>query len=192
MDPGSYQVMRLESELVKPIPEIGLALEHIAIDYDLVQFRTQQIQIWLPRGAELYVDRKGHRYYRKHTFTDFRIFNVDTAQSVERPKESYSFTNLSDRDIAGVLAVLPADRAKHEEVKLTFTVPAYGQSGQGGGSREGRGPTHSRSGIGNVHAQRGGRRDQGGCGSWERNNPGSSLGEHGATVALLLNQPSPI
>jgi hypothetical protein len=126
IDPGSYQVVSLESELAKPIPEIGLALEHIAINYELVQFSTQQVQIWLPRGAELYVDRKGHRYYRKHTFTDFRIFSVDTAQSVERPKESYSFTNLSERDITGVLAVLPVDPTKHE-VKLIFTVPASGK-----------------------------------------------------------------
>ena len=127
IDPGSYQVMRLESELAKPIPDIGLAIENIAIDYALVQFRTQQVQIWLPRAAELYVDRRGHRFYRKHTFSDFRVFNVDTAQSVERPKESYVFTNLSDHDITGVLAVFPADRAKHEVVTLTFNVPAQGK-----------------------------------------------------------------
>jgi hypothetical protein len=97
------------------------------IDYEPVQFRTQKTEIWLPQRAELYVDRKGHRYYRKHTFTDFRIFNVDTAQKVERPKESYTFTNLSDQDIAGVLAVLPTDRTKHDVVTVNFTVPALGK-----------------------------------------------------------------
>jgi hypothetical protein len=127
IDPGSYQVLRLESELANPIPEIGLAIEHTVIDYQLVQFRTQQVQIWLPRHAELYVDRKGHRFYRKHTFTDFRIFNVDTAQNLERPKESYSFTNLSERDIEGALAILPTDPATHGVVTLTFTVPAQGK-----------------------------------------------------------------
>lgn len=125
IDPGSFQVMRMESELMEPIPQIELATEHISIDYEQVQFRTQKIQIWLPRQGELYVERRGHRYYRKHSFSDFQVFNVDTSQSVQAPKESYSFTNVSDRDIAGVLTVVPQSGAR--QVTLKFTVPARGR-----------------------------------------------------------------
>jgi hypothetical protein len=127
IDPGSYQVIRLETELAKPIPEIQLALEHIAIDYGLVQFRTQKVQIWLPRDAQLYVDRKNHRYYRKHSFSDYQVFNIDTSQNDQSPKQSYSFTNLSDRDIFGVLSVEPTAGVNREPVTLSFTVPARGR-----------------------------------------------------------------
>jgi hypothetical protein len=127
IDPGSFQVMRMESELMEPIPQIELAAEHISVDYEQVQFRTQKIQIWLPRQGELYVERRGHRYYRKHTFSDFQIFNVDTSQNILAPRESYTFTNVSDRDVAGVLTVVPESGAKHQAVTLTFTVPARGR-----------------------------------------------------------------
>ena len=127
IDPDSYQVVRFESELVKPIPEIRLDLEHTVIEYESVRFRNQQIQIWLPRSAELYVDRKRHRYYRKHSFTDFKVFNVDAAQDLHAPKGSYSFTNFSDRDIAAVLKVQSIPAAKRGVITLSFTVPARGK-----------------------------------------------------------------
>jgi hypothetical protein len=127
IDPGSFQVMRMESELMAPIPQIELTAEHIAIEYEPVQFRTQKIQIWLPRQGELYVERRGHRYYRKHTFSDFQVFNVDTSQNIQAPKESYSFTNTSDRDIAGVLTVVPLTGATDRPITLKFTVPARGR-----------------------------------------------------------------
>jgi len=127
IDPGSFQVMRMETELMAPIPQIELTSEHIAIEYEQVQFRTQKIQIWLPRQGELYVERRGRRYYRKHTFSDFQVFNVDTSQNVQAPKESYSFTNTSDRDVAGVLTVMPLTGATEKPITLRFTVPARGR-----------------------------------------------------------------
>lgn len=127
IDPGNYQVLRLETNLQKPIPEIELKREHIAIEYAAVQFQTQKNEIWLPKEAELYVDRKGHPYYRRHTFTDFKVFNVETAQSIQAPKGSYSFTNNSDQEIAGVLTVIPEESTKREAVSVNIVVPARGR-----------------------------------------------------------------
>jgi hypothetical protein len=117
-------VIRLESELQKPVPEIGLSKEHIVIHYAPVEFRTQKTEIWLPQKAELYVEKKGQRYYRRHTFTNFMVFNVETAQSIQAPKGSYTFINSSDQDIAGVLTVIPEESTKQEAVTLRFVVPA--------------------------------------------------------------------
>jgi len=52
---------------------------------------------------------------------------VDTNQKFQRPKESYSFTNTSDRDVPGVLVVSPVSGSKFKPVSIEFTVPA-GQS----------------------------------------------------------------
>lgn len=127
IDPGNYQVIRLESELQKPVPDIGLTKEHIVIHYAPVEFRTQKTEIWLPQKAELYVEKKGLRYYRQHTFTNFMVFNVETSQSIQAPKGSYIFINNSDQDIAGVLTVIPGAETKRDAVILKFVVPARGR-----------------------------------------------------------------
>jgi hypothetical protein len=72
------------------------------------------------------VERQGKRYYRRHTFTDFKLFNVETTQSLQAPKGSYSFTNLSDEDLTGELTVIPQPGMQREAVILRFTVPAHG------------------------------------------------------------------
>jgi hypothetical protein len=124
IDPGTYQVVRLESELVNPLKGIDLTKEHLTIEYGGVQFHTQKLQLWLPQSADLYVERQGHRYYRRHTFSNFKIFTVETTQSIQPPKQSYSFTNTSDRDIVGILTVIPVSGMSVNSVSIAFTIPA--------------------------------------------------------------------
>jgi hypothetical protein len=113
--------------LAVPVPEIDLKTEHLMIDYRPVEFHSTGQKIWLPQTAELYVERQGKRYYRRHTFTDFKLFNVETTQSLQAPKGSYSFTNLSDEDVTGELTVIPQPGMQREAVTLRFTVPAHGR-----------------------------------------------------------------
>jgi hypothetical protein len=124
IDPGSFQVLRLESELVEPVKEIELLNERSSIEYMPVQFQSQIEQLWLPNVAEIYVQRSDHRYYRRATFSDFKLFNVDTSQNIHAPKEFYSFTNLSDKEITGTFTVVPADGANSGAVSVLLTIPA--------------------------------------------------------------------
>ncbi len=126
IDAATFQVLRMESELAMPVPEIKLTREHILIDYSLVQFRTGEQQLWLPRSAELYVERNGSRYYRRHTFSNFQVFTVGTSQKVHPPKESYSFTNKSDREIFGILTVNPISGQDLQSASITFAIPPGG------------------------------------------------------------------
>jgi hypothetical protein len=119
-------VLRLDSELINPVAHIKLTQERIAIDYAPVQFRTEEQQMWLPQSAELYVERKGNRYYRRHTFSSFQVFTVGTQQNVHPPKESYAFTNNSNHEILGVLTVNPIPGRELHEVTITFKIPAGG------------------------------------------------------------------
>jgi hypothetical protein len=124
IDPGSLQVLRLESELVKPPVELGLTVEDIAISYRPVHFRTLDGRLWLPNVIDLYVERKGRRYYRRHTLSDFQIFMVEATQNIKFAKESYRFTNQTDHDIKGVLTVHPTSESKALPITLSFTIPA--------------------------------------------------------------------
>ena len=126
IDPGTFQVLRIETELVRPLPEVALTVDRVAISYQPVQFPSREQELWLPKTVDLYVERQGRRYYRRHTFKDFQLFIVETTQSVQLAKESYGFTNQSDQDIRGVLTVTPISGAKLDPVSLSFTIPAGG------------------------------------------------------------------
>ncbi len=124
IDAGTYQILRLESELIKPMPEIELMREHLTIDYRPVQFRSGGLQLWLPFKAELSVEMKKHAFYRTHSFSDFKLFNVTTEQKLQAPGESYRFANLSDTSIVGQLTVTPLPGRSLNPLCITFTIPA--------------------------------------------------------------------
>ena len=126
IDAGTLQVLRLDSELIKPVEKIKLNQERISIDYAPVQFRTEEQQMWLPQSAELYVERGRSHYYRRHTFSNFQVFTVGTEQKVHAPKESYAFTNNSNHEIFGVLTVNPIPGGTLHEISITFKIPAGG------------------------------------------------------------------
>jgi hypothetical protein len=87
----SYQVARLETDLVQSIPKIRLRLDHQSVEYRPVKSPTGKLQLWLPASTELYMDFQGRRFYRKHSFTDFKIFSVDTqTQMADRKKPAAS------------------------------------------------------------------------------------------------------
>ena len=83
----TFQVVRLETDLAEEIPAIRLRTEHLTIEYRPVQFRKRRVELWLPESADLYFDFKGHRYHRRHSFSDFRLFAVDVDQTIHPPSE---------------------------------------------------------------------------------------------------------
>ncbi len=82
----SYQVARLEMDLVQSIPKIRLRLDHQSVEYRPIKTSTKNLQLWLPSSTEVYMDFQGRRFYRKHSFTDFKIFSVDSQFKVTEPK----------------------------------------------------------------------------------------------------------
>ena len=86
----SYNVVRIETDLIAPVPEIGLQLEHLVIGYAPVQFQKRPIQLWLPEKASLYIDYHGHRYQRVHSFSQFQLFSVDTDERRNEPTTKFA------------------------------------------------------------------------------------------------------
>jgi Flp pilus assembly protein TadD len=124
IDAATYQVLRFESELMKSVPEIELTQEYLTIDYAPVQFQTGKQEVWLPLDAEVYSERGKHRFYRRHTFTNFKLFEVESAQQIQAPKQSYCFRNVNDRNIAGTLTVSPVAGASAKAISVRFTIPS--------------------------------------------------------------------
>jgi hypothetical protein len=76
--------------MLQPVPEIQLLRDHQQIEYGPVRFRDRHLHLWLPKGADWYCSVKGHRYYRRHTFTKFLLFSVDDKQEIAEPPASTS------------------------------------------------------------------------------------------------------
>ena len=83
-----YEVLRLQTDLISPIPQIDLQVEHLDIAYAPVAFEKRKLQVWLPDSASLYIAYHGHRYARLHNFNQFQLFQVATEQTVKTPQPS--------------------------------------------------------------------------------------------------------
>jgi tetratricopeptide (TPR) repeat protein len=123
IDAETYQAVRLETESILKMPNIRLRREQLAINYAPVKFHSRDLELWLPQTAELFVERDKYAFYRTHTFSDFQFFSVGTDQKIQPPKESYSFTNLSNQEILGRLTITPVMERSITPISITFTIP---------------------------------------------------------------------
>jgi tetratricopeptide (TPR) repeat protein len=82
-----FQIIRIESELVSPLPQIQLAAEHQIVDYGPVLFEKKNVELWLPKSVEIYMDFRHHRFYRRHTFDHYMLFSVDSSDKVRDAKD---------------------------------------------------------------------------------------------------------
>lgn len=84
----SYQIVRMETDLVSALPEIRLFTDHTVVEYGPVLFKSRNVEMWLPQSAELYSDWRGKRMHRRHSFSNYILFSVDEKQSISEPKKT--------------------------------------------------------------------------------------------------------
>ena len=73
-----FEVVQIEADMVKPVPEIQLLSERQTVEYGPVPFATRNTTLWLPKKVEIYFDFRKHHYYRRHSFDHYMLFSVDT------------------------------------------------------------------------------------------------------------------
>lgn len=81
----TYQIVRLEANLMKPIPQIGLGSEEDVVEYGPVPFRTKNTVLWLPSSADIYYYYRHRPFHRHHTFTNYNLFSVSASQKIGQP-----------------------------------------------------------------------------------------------------------
>jgi len=87
IDAESSQILAMEADMAKPVPEIRLARDYQRIEYGPVAFHKAKEPLWLPKSADWYCNFMGQRYHRRHSFSQFLLFSVDDSQKVNLPKE---------------------------------------------------------------------------------------------------------
>ena len=81
----SFQIVRLETDIIYPVPQIRLVADHAAIEYGPVHFRTRNLDMWLPQTAEVFYDWRGRRSHRRHSFQNYLLYSVDDKQQITVP-----------------------------------------------------------------------------------------------------------
>ena len=82
----SYQILRLETNLIAPVPQIRLREDRTVIEYGLVHFLEGKVDMWLPQTADVYYDLSGRRSHRHHSFSNYLLFSVKDNQRISEPK----------------------------------------------------------------------------------------------------------
>jgi len=85
IDANTFQVLRLETDLRGPLPDLRLSAEHLVMEYGPVHFKSRKEVLWLPAGADYYAIFRGHRFHRRHSFTDYILFSIDDKQKIGEP-----------------------------------------------------------------------------------------------------------
>jgi hypothetical protein len=86
IDTTSSQILAIETDTMRPVPEIRLVRDHQLIEYGPVDFRNGTMHLWLPKSADWYSSLSGQRYHRRHTFSQFLLFSVDDQQKISKPQ----------------------------------------------------------------------------------------------------------
>jgi len=92
---ASFDVLRIETDLLEPVQVLGLTRDHLLVDYGPVNFSTANTTLWLPWSAEMHMELHAHRYHHKHYLTDYMLFEVDTNHKIGKPKNAPPSTQVS-------------------------------------------------------------------------------------------------
>ena len=96
IDANNFHGVRLETDLREAHPELRLNSEHLVMEYGPVKFKTRNEELWLPASADYYAFFRGHRFHRRHTFTNYVLFSIDDKQKIgEPPKEKTAAASAS-------------------------------------------------------------------------------------------------
>jgi len=86
VDASTYQILRIRTDLLTPLPAVRLERETTEIDYGEVHFKTLAEAFWLPRAVTVTVGWNGKNLRNEHEYSDFKLFNVASSQKVRNPK----------------------------------------------------------------------------------------------------------
>ena len=83
IDPSNYQIVRLRNDLLGPVPRLYLERQTTEIQYEKVKFRQGANDFWLPQKITVAIDFSDNLYRNIHSYSNFRLFSVETRQEVK-------------------------------------------------------------------------------------------------------------
>ncbi|HEV2425527.1 MAG TPA: hypothetical protein VGZ29_11930 [Terriglobia bacterium] len=88
INPQTYEILRLRTDLLKPLPDVKLSRQTTDINYGEVHFKGVDGAFWLPHDVTVTVSWDGRNLRNEHQYSGFRVFNVASTEKVSKPKTS--------------------------------------------------------------------------------------------------------
>jgi tetratricopeptide (TPR) repeat protein len=82
IDSENYQIIRLTSDLLKPLSQIKLERLTTEIDLSEVSFNQVRRRFWLPNQVTVTLDWNGRVLRNKHEYSDFLVFKVESKEKL--------------------------------------------------------------------------------------------------------------
>jgi hypothetical protein len=82
IDSQTYQITRLRTDLLKPLPEVNLQRETTEIVFGEVQFKGLTSGFWVPQQVTVSVDWNGRQFRNEHRYSEFKRFNVEATEKI--------------------------------------------------------------------------------------------------------------
>jgi tetratricopeptide (TPR) repeat protein len=93
IDPSTFRIIRLHTELLRPLPELRLEKEALNIDFNEVHFKKSTQALWLPGQVTVTINWDGKTLRNTHAYSDFKIFNVNSSEKIGAPKAAAASPN---------------------------------------------------------------------------------------------------
>jgi hypothetical protein len=87
VDSESYEITRLRTDLLMPLPEVKLERETTEIDFGPVRFKGIGKEFSVPRQVTVTVDWDGKHLRNEHRYSEYKLFNVEAIDKPGKPKE---------------------------------------------------------------------------------------------------------
>jgi tetratricopeptide (TPR) repeat protein len=86
IDATNHQILRLNTDLLEPLPLLKLKAETTKIEFNEVHFNRIPEAFWLPANVTVTLDWRGRLLRNQHEYSDFIVFNVEAMQKIAKPK----------------------------------------------------------------------------------------------------------
>jgi hypothetical protein len=87
IDSQSYQITRLRTDLLRPLLEVNLERATTEIAFGEVHFKGMAEGFWVPQQVTVTVDWNGEHLRNEHRYSEFKLFNVEATEKIEKRKE---------------------------------------------------------------------------------------------------------
>jgi hypothetical protein len=85
IDPVSFTILRLRTDILQPELNIGLQMETTEVEYSEVPFKQGSKTLWLPREVTVTGHLNRYSFQNRHRYSDYRLFVVKAEEKQQSP-----------------------------------------------------------------------------------------------------------
>jgi len=87
IDSHNYQIIRLRTDLLRPLPEVNLEGQTTEIAFNEVHFKGMEEGFWVPQKVSVTVDWNGKHLRNEHHYSEYKLFQVEATEKQGKPKQ---------------------------------------------------------------------------------------------------------